>query len=60
VAVVTTRLGLSSLEQVMGKLNAGDFEGATVGLGEPGTRANAVGLNSDNGAWRQLKRETWW
>jgi len=59
-AVVTTRSGLSSLEQAMAKLNAADFEWATAGLGELGTRANAVGLNSDDGAWGQLKRETWW
>ena len=38
-AAVTTGLGLSSLERAMAKLNMGDFEWATAGLGELGTRA---------------------
>ena len=59
-AVVTTRLDLSSFEQAMAKLNAGDFEWAMVGLGELGTRAIAVGPNSDGGTWGRLERETWW
>jgi len=58
-AAVTTGLGLSSLERAMAKLNTRDFEWATAGLGELGTRATAVGLNSDSGTWGRLKRETW-
>ena len=59
-AAVTTGLGLSGLEWAMAKLNTRDFEWATAGLGELGTRATAVGLNSDSGTWGQLKRGTWW
>ena len=59
-AVVTTRSGLSSLERAMAKLNVADFEWATAGLGELGTRAAAVGLNSDGGAWGRLKQKMWW
>ena len=56
-AVVMTRSGLSSLEQVMAKLNTADFEWATVGLGKLGTRVTTVGLNLDGGAWGQLKQK---
>ena len=54
----TGLLDLSSLEQAMAKLNTSDFEWAMAGLGELGTRATAVGLNSDGGAWGRLKQET--
>ena len=53
--VVTTGLGLSSVERVMAKLNTRDFEWAMAGFGELGTRATAMGLNSDSGTWGWLK-----
>ena len=58
VEVATAGLGLGGFEQAMAKPNTSDFERATAGLGELGTRATAMGLNSDGGTWGRLKQET--